>query len=84
MFYIIFQIDDFNSLYESTSTAQSIVVVGGGFLGSELAVSLQNRGTSNGSLSFCVAWKGIALYVITRPLKKLTDFNGRGSLYTNF
>lgn len=39
-------IDDFNSLYESTSTAQSIVVVGGGFLGSELAVSLQNRVTT--------------------------------------
>ncbi|XP_060078822.1 apoptosis-inducing factor 1, mitochondrial-like [Ylistrum balloti] len=35
--------DDFNKLYSITSSAKSVAVIGGGFLGSELAVSMQNR-----------------------------------------
>lgn len=38
------QIPDFLALDQLASTKQSVLVVGGGFLGSELAVALGNRG----------------------------------------
>ncbi|OWF47078.1 apoptosis-inducing factor 1, mitochondrial-like [Mizuhopecten yessoensis] len=40
-------VDDFKKLYDLSSSAKSFVVIGGGFLGSELAVSLQNRATQD-------------------------------------
>ncbi|KAL3880199.1 hypothetical protein ACJMK2_032461 [Sinanodonta woodiana] len=41
-------IDDFQRLYKVSQEAKSVTVVGGGFLGSELAVALGNRGLLNG------------------------------------
>ncbi|XP_033743429.1 apoptosis-inducing factor 1, mitochondrial-like [Pecten maximus] len=42
-------VDDFKKLYALSSSAKSIAVIGGGFLGSELAVSLQSRANQDGS-----------------------------------
>lgn len=41
------KIDDFRHLDEVTKTAKSITIFGGGFLGSELACALGNRGKKN-------------------------------------
>lgn len=38
------QIPDFLTLDQLASTKQSVLIVGGGFLGSELAVALASRG----------------------------------------
>lgn len=38
------QIDDFRKLDEATKTAKKVVIIGGGFLGSELACALAHRG----------------------------------------
>lgn len=51
MYYCIyFQIADFKELDKAVKDAKSVVVVGGGFLGSELACALGHRGTTH----FCV------------------------------
>ena len=50
-FAISFQICDFKELDQSIRDAKSVVVVGGGFLGSELACALGHRGNSFLSLS---------------------------------
>ena len=42
---ICFQIADFKELGKAVKDAKSVVVVGGGFLGSELACALGHRGT---------------------------------------
>ena len=44
----LFQITDFQSLNEATKAAQSVAIVGGGFLGSELACALGKRGQQTG------------------------------------
>lgn len=41
-----FQIKDFKELDKAVKDAKSVVVVGGGFLGSELACALGHRGTT--------------------------------------
>lgn len=41
----MFQIVDFKELDKAVKDAKSVVVVGGGFLGSELACALGHRGT---------------------------------------
>ena len=43
-----FQIDDFKQLDKVTQTAKSVAIVGGGFLGSELACALGKRGKYTG------------------------------------
>ena len=48
---VSFQICDFKELDQSIRDAKSVVVVGGGFLGSELACALGHRGNSFLSLS---------------------------------
>ena len=46
MYYrICFQVVDFKELDKAVKNAKSVVVVGGGFLGSELACALGHRGT---------------------------------------
>lgn len=40
-----FQIADFKELDKAVKDAKSVVIVGGGFLGSELACALGHRGT---------------------------------------
>lgn len=42
---ICLQIADFKELDKAVKDAKSVVVVGGGFLGSELACALGHRGT---------------------------------------
>ncbi|XP_069122305.1 apoptosis-inducing factor 1, mitochondrial-like [Argopecten irradians] len=42
-------VDDFKKLYALSKSAKSIAVIGGGFLGSELAVSLQARANQENS-----------------------------------
>ena len=44
------QIDDFKRLYEKTGdkTVKSIAIIGGGFMGSELACALGKRGKETG------------------------------------
>lgn len=41
-------INDFENLWEQLNHVKSIAIIGGGFLGSELAASLANRGKKNG------------------------------------
>ena len=41
----LFQIVDFKDLDKAVKGAKSVVIVGGGFLGSELACALGHRGT---------------------------------------
>jgi len=41
-------IADFEDLWEELNNLESIAIIGGGFLGSELAASLANRGKKNG------------------------------------
>jgi len=41
-------VDDFKRLYDVTGTAKSLAIVGGGFLGSELACALGKRGLETG------------------------------------
>ena len=43
-----FQIADFKELDKAVKDAKSVVIVGGGFLGSELACALGHRGTCTG------------------------------------
>ena len=44
------QIGDFKGLDQAIREAKSVVVIGGGFLGSELACALGHKGTSFASL----------------------------------
>ncbi len=49
-----FQIPDYLSLDKVAGSVESILVVGGGFLGSELAVGMASRGVFNSTLvSLC-------------------------------
>lgn len=41
---ILFKIDDFKRLDEITRKVRSVAIIGGGFLGSELACALGRRG----------------------------------------
>ena len=45
----MFQIDDFKRLDEVTQNVKSVAIVGGGFLGSELACALGKKGEFDSS-----------------------------------
>lgn len=47
-FSVFRSISDFEDLWEQLSHIKSIAIIGGGFLGSELAASLANKGKKNG------------------------------------
>lgn len=47
-FSVFRSISDFEDLWEQLSQIKSIAIIGGGFLGSELAASLANKGKKNG------------------------------------
>ena len=42
--------EDFKSLDAVTQSSKSVAIIGGGFMGSELACALGKRGTCTGSL----------------------------------
>jgi len=47
-FSVFRSISDFENLWEQLNHVKSIAIIGGGFLGSELAASLANKGKKNG------------------------------------
>ena len=47
LYFINSQIPDYKALDKLLDSAKSILIVGGGFLGSELAVGLASRGTAS-------------------------------------
>jgi len=51
------RIEDFQKLDKLTSSIKSITIFGGGFLGSELAVALGNRGRQSGGLEVVQAYQ---------------------------
>ena len=43
---LLFQIEDFKKLNQLTNKVKNVVIIGGGFMGSELACALGNKGST--------------------------------------